>query len=260
MQQPKPGRAVLTRHVAPGVHRLGHAFVNLYLLEDPDSGDRGVTIVDAGLPAVWRHLPAALDAIGRGPGDIRALVLTHAHFDHIGTARRLRDGWAVPVWGHPLDREIAAHPARYAHERPRSRYPFAHPRSVPILARMARAGALRVAGVDGLRPLEPGALLPVPGRPRVVFAPGHTAGSCALHLSAADALLTGDALVTLDPYTGATGPRIVAGAATADSAQALASLDALAATGARILLPGHGDPWRGDPREAVRIAREAGAA
>jgi glyoxylase-like metal-dependent hydrolase (beta-lactamase superfamily II) len=65
--------------------------------------------------------------------------------------------------------------------------------------------------------------------------------------------------VTLDPYTGLVGPQIVAGAATADSATALRSLDALAATGARIVLPGHGEPTRMGIRAAAEAARAAGA-
>jgi glyoxylase-like metal-dependent hydrolase (beta-lactamase superfamily II) len=92
----------------------------------------------------------------------------------------------------------------------------------------------------------------------VIACPGHTYGHVALHLPDSGVLLSGDALVTLDPYTGRTGPRIVAGAATADSALNLASLDALAATDATIVLPGHGEPWTGGVVEAVRRAREVG--
>jgi glyoxylase-like metal-dependent hydrolase (beta-lactamase superfamily II) len=43
--------------------------------------------------------------------------------------------------------------------------------------------------------------LPVPGSPRVVFTPGHTLGHCALHFPERDAVIAGDAVVTLDPYT-----------------------------------------------------------
>jgi glyoxylase-like metal-dependent hydrolase (beta-lactamase superfamily II) len=91
-----------------------------------------------------------------------------------------------------------------------------------------------------------------------VFSPGHTYGHCALHLPDRDVLLAGDAIVTLDPYTGKRGPRVVARAATAHSDRALASLDALAATGARTVLTGHGEPWAGGAEEAVRLARAAG--
>ena len=71
-------------------------------------------------------------------------------------------------------------------------------------------------------------------------------------------MIAGDALVTFNPYTGGEGPQIVAAAATADSRQALSSLDGLAATGARTVLPGHGEPWRQGAREAVEQARAIG--
>jgi glyoxylase-like metal-dependent hydrolase (beta-lactamase superfamily II) len=123
---------------------------------------------------------------------------------------------------------------------------------------MTRAGALKVEGVTGLQALEPDDVMDVPGRPRVLFTPGHTFGHCALHLPERDVVLTGDALVTLDPYTGVTGPQIVAGAATADSTRALASLDLIAATGASVLAPGHGEPWTQGAAQGVAHARAIG--
>lgn len=240
----------------PGVARLEHAGVNCYVL----TGEGGATVVDAGLPRTWSGLPGALAAVGCGLEDVRALVLTHAHFDHLGFARRLSREQGIDVWVHPQDARLAAHPYRYAHENPRAVYPIRHPRGLPILTSMLVAGAARVPGVRVVRHLRTGRALDVPGRPSVVACPGHTDGHVALHLPDRGVLLSGDALVTLDPYTGRTGPRIVAGAATADSALNLATLDALAATGARVVLPGHGEPWTGGAAEAVRLARVAGAA
>ncbi|GAA4431774.1 MBL fold metallo-hydrolase [Georgenia halophila] len=248
---------MLERDVAPGVHRLGHANVNCYLIEG--DGDQ-LTLVDAGLPAFWPLLGRALRELGRRPDALAALVLTHAHFDHLGVARRLQDRYGVPVSGHEKEHDLARHPYRYAHENVRGIYPLRYPRAVPILGAMTKAGALTVKGVTGVASFEGGSVLEVPGRPRVVFSPGHTFGHCALHLPDRDALLSGDALVTLDPYTARTGPRIVAGAATADSAMALRSLDALAATQARTVLPGHGEPWHGGAAAAASEARAAGPA
>ncbi|WP_454043707.1 MBL fold metallo-hydrolase [Cellulosimicrobium sp. Marseille-Q8652] len=242
--------------VADRVHRLEHAYVNVYLVADDDGR---VLVVDTGLPATWDLLGRALRDLGHRPADVAAVVLTHAHFDHTGSAARAQARLGVPIWLHDDDAHIAAHPYRYAHENVRALYPLRHPAALRILASMTAAGALRVPGVRGLRHAEPGATLPVPGSPRVVFSPGHTAGHCALHLPERDVLLTGDALVTLDPYTGVRGPQIIAGAATADSAQALASLDRLVETGATTLLPGHGDPWTGSVEEAVERARAVGA-
>jgi glyoxylase-like metal-dependent hydrolase (beta-lactamase superfamily II) len=246
---------VLTRDVAPGIHRVEDAYVNWYLVED---GGR-LTIVDTGLPASWRSLPAALRELGRSPDDVEAVVLTHAHFDHMGFAERARRELGVPVWAHERERPVAAHPWRYEHERSRLPYFVRHPSFALVFARMGAAGALWVKGADDVRTYaDDDGELDVPGRPRVVPAPGHTHGHCALHLPERDALIAGDALVTRDPYTGGTGPRIVAGAATADSGRALASLDALAATGAGTVLTGHGEPWTGGAERAVELARAEG--
>jgi glyoxylase-like metal-dependent hydrolase (beta-lactamase superfamily II) len=246
--------ATLTRSVAPGVHRLEHAHVNCYLIED----DTGVTVVDAAFPGTWPLIGRALRAIGRPRSSVRNLVLTHAHFDHLGFARRMREEWDVTVWAHPEEAYIAEHPYRYAHEKSRLLYPLRNPGAIPVIVDMAKAGALRVPGITGLRFFEPGQTLDVPGRPTVVFSPGHTFGHCALHLADRDALLVGDAIVTFNPYTAGVGPQIVSGAATADSARALESLSALEATGATLVLPGHGSPWRTGIGSAVGQARATG--
>ncbi|MGN0123524.1 MAG: MBL fold metallo-hydrolase, partial [Rhodococcus sp. (in: high G+C Gram-positive bacteria)] len=59
-------------------------------------------------------------------------------------------------------------------------------------------------------------------------------------------------------YTGRHGPQIVSGAATADSATALASLAAIAGTGAKHVLVGHGEPWHDGAAAAVDRAVAAG--
>lgn len=246
-------QARFDRDVAPGVHRLEHASTNAYLVED----EGGITLVDALFPKSVPHLHAALHVIGRDVRDVRALVLTHAHFDHLGMADELHRG-GVPLWLHPADAPIAEHPYRYQPARPRLAYPFRYPASIAILASMTTVGALTVRGVREHDVLEHGQILDVPGRPRVIATPGHTDGHVSLLLSDRDAVLSGDALVTLDPYTAKTGPRVVAAAATNDPDQALASLGALAGTGVATVLPGHGEPWRQGAAAAVEAARAAG--
>lgn len=243
-----------TQEVADRIHLISHAHVNCYLIEDQD----GVTLVDAGLPSMWSMVLESLGRLGRRPDEVKALVLTHGHFDHVGFAARAHHEWNVPVLVHPDDAYLAAHPYRYTPQRNRLLYPLTHPRSLPLLGRMAAAGALTVKGVSNAEPLTTGTALPVPGHPTVVHTPGHTDGHCILHLPERDTVISGDALVTLDPYTGRPGPQIVASAATKSTHQALASLDAVAATGATTVLPGHGGPWTQGAEAAVRHALSVG--
>ena len=234
---------------------MEHAYTNCYLISD----DTGVTLVDAAFPSTARAVLELLAAIGRAPADIRALLLTHGHFDHVGFARGLQRALHVPVWVHVDDQNLAAHPYRYRPERNRLLYPSTHRRSWPVLGQMLLAGALSVHGVQADHILRDMEELDVPGQPVVVHTPGHTAGECAFWLPERRVVLSGDALVTLDPYTGALGPRLVAPAATADSAQALTSLGRLADLDADVVLPGHGAAWRKDIRQAVSLARRATA-
>ena len=74
-----------------------------HLIEDGDA----ITLVDALFPASIRHLHTALRAIGREPGDVRALILTHGHFDHLGMADALADA-GLPDGAGPGGEEAAA--------------------------------------------------------------------------------------------------------------------------------------------------------
>ena len=228
---------MLITDVTEGVHLIQHANVNCWLLEDDD----GLTLVDAGLPRTRPHLEKAVATLGHQMADIRALVLTHAHFDHVGMARGLQKDLHLSVYAHPEEHELAAHPYQYAHESPILIYPLRYPK-----------------GIEDVGSFAVGDVLEVPGKPQVIATPGHTFGHVALHLPERDAVITGDALVTLDPYTALVGPRLVAGAATADGNQAAASLDAIAETGAQHVLPGHGNPWDRGAGRADDAARRNG--
>jgi glyoxylase-like metal-dependent hydrolase (beta-lactamase superfamily II) len=246
---------MLHANVADGIHRIEDAYTNWYLIEE----DGRVTIVDAGVPRSWESLLDALRTVGRSTGDVEAVVLTHAHFDHIGFAERARRDLGVPVWVHENDVPLTHHPRRYAYERSPAYYFATQVKALPIVAAFLRNRAFWPPPVREVRRYTDGQL-DVPGRPRIVATPGHTLGHCTLHLPDRDAVIAGDAVVTLDPYTARRGPRLVARAATADSDRALASLDALAATGARTVLTGHGPPWTAGAEAAVAAARAAGVA
>jgi glyoxylase-like metal-dependent hydrolase (beta-lactamase superfamily II) len=244
---------MLEQNVAEGIHRIEDAYTNWYIVEDSGA----LTIVDAGVPASWGSFQGALAKLGRRSDDVRALVLTHAHFDHIGFAERARQELGVAVYVHENDVPLTRHPLRYGHERARSRYFATQVRALPIVTALLRSRAFWPSPIRDVRRYSDG-VLDVPGSPQVLLTPGHTLGHCALHFPDRDAVIAGDAIVTLDPYTARHGPRLVAGAATADSRRNLATLDAIASSGASTILTGHGAPWTGGAGEAVRLARLAG--
>jgi glyoxylase-like metal-dependent hydrolase (beta-lactamase superfamily II) len=232
-----------------GIHRLGDSpVVNSYLLVD----GRDVTIVDAGMPGQWSDLLAELASIGRSLDDVRALVLTHGHSDHIGFAERAR-GRGVPVSVHELDAALARG------EVPNPAKGGGPIRPLPLLRFLLlgiRRGALRTKTLGEVGTFGDGVTLDVPGAPRVVLVPGHTPGSAALHVASRDVLFAGDALATYAVTNGSSGPMIAP--FSADPAQAVASLDRLAGIEAGLVLPGHGLPWTGGVAEAVRRVRAGG--
>jgi glyoxylase-like metal-dependent hydrolase (beta-lactamase superfamily II) len=246
---------MLHANAAPGVHRIEDAHTNWYLIED---GDR-LTVVDAGVPRSWESLRTALDQLGRRLDDVAAVVLTHAHFDHVGFAERARTELGVTVHVHENDAPLTRHPWRYDFERSPFYYFATQFQALPIVAEFVRTRAFFPPPVKEVQRFSDGTLA-VPGSPRVMFTPGHTLGHCALHLPDRDTVIAGDAVVMLDPYTARRGPRLVARAATADVARNLRSLDAIAATGARTVLTGHGEPWTGGAEAIVEQARRAGSA
>jgi glyoxylase-like metal-dependent hydrolase (beta-lactamase superfamily II) len=245
---------MLHRGVAEGIHMVDDAYVNWFVVEQAGR----LTVVDTGHPSSWKSLENALADLGHSFGDIEAVVLTHGHFDHMGFARRAHEQLAVPVWAHEREKTLVAHPWRYEHERRRLPYLIRHPGFAKIFATMGTAGAPWVKGLEDVRTYEEGEQLDVPGRPEIIFTPGHTHGHCSLAFRDRGTIIAGDAIVTLNPYTARKGPQIVAGAATADSARALSSLDALAATRAQTLLCGHGPVWTQGIELAVERARSTG--
>ena len=224
--------------------------INSYLIEE--SGQ--VTIVDAGVSGLFRELPRELASMGRTIEDVRALVLTHGHSDHVGFAERIRTDRGVPVSVHEADAALARG------EVPNPSKGFGRVKVGPLTRFLwfgLLHGALRTQHLGEVSTFGEGATLDVPGSPRVILTPGHTPGSAALHIPSHDVLMVGDAFATYAVTTGAGGPRIAP--FTADEAEALASLARIEDVTASLALPGHGDPWTGGIAEAVRLVRRNAA-
>ncbi len=234
--------------VAAGVRRLGSRWVNFYLIEE---GGR-LTLLDAGFPGYWRHLEAELREMGRGIDDIDGILLTHSHADHRGLAERVRRASGAPVYVHPADApsvrgDVPEAPPAFLKQGWR---PFLYRYIVHAILN----GAGRQLPVAVLDKFADGEVVDVPGHPRVIHTPGHTPGSCALQLAQRGVLFCGDTLATIDLIAGKPRPSLPPDFVNHDTGQAVESARILEGFEARLMLPGHGEPWTGGVREAVRMA------
>ncbi|MEV5319919.1 MBL fold metallo-hydrolase [Streptomyces sp. NPDC052687] len=243
------------RHVADGVCLVHGSNTNWVILTEGDA----VTLVDTGYPGDRQLVLDSLAAVGSSPEAVAAVLVTHAHNDHLGSAEFLRATYGAPVRLHEA-------------EVPHARREFLHQVSIGRVLRNGwRPGvlpwavhALRSGGTARLPVAAPEALpaagpLDLPGRPVPVHTPGHTLGHCAYHLPDTGVLITGDALVTGHPTSRAKGPQLLPDMFHHERARAVASLDVLAGLDADVLLPGHGPVHRGPVRDAARQAAERAA-
>lgn len=233
--------------IESGVHRFTHAGVNWYLVEE----DGGPWLVDCGWPASHDSLLASLREIGVAPADLRGVLLTHGHPDHLGTAAGLAEEHGVQVYAGPDELP------RVRGERPSTRGPSLllnlwRPTTLRFLSGSIAHGVLRPEWVPSVRDVASAELKGV----RTVAAPGHTEGHIVYHLPERGILFSGDALVTRDVLTGEGGPRLHPAPFQVDLQEARRSLQALAEVDAHLILPGHGEPYAGAPADAVEQALE----
>lgn len=96
----------------------------------------------------------------------------------------------------------------------------------------------------------------VPGVPQAIHTPGHTEGHCTFYLEKTRVLFSADALITANLLTGEpSSPKMPYRYSNADPRQAYMSLYRLGDLGYVTLLPGYGEPWKGEARDLVKVGR-----
>lgn len=217
-----------------------------------------LTLVDTGYPAYAEQVEESVRRIGGRPEDVRGILVTHGHVDHIGGLAHFHDAFGTPVFAHPVevphvrrDHLEQATPVQVARN--------SHRRGVlPWSLRIMRAGALQDVAFADVQPVPPGEPLDLPGRPVPVPTPGHTTGHTAYLVPSAGAVATGDGLCTGHATSPTTGPQLLP--RMFQHGDDVAGLSPLAGLDADTVLPGHGPVHRGPINESVRAAREAALA
>ncbi|MER7192627.1 MBL fold metallo-hydrolase [Streptomyces flaveolus] len=240
------------RHVADGTYLVHGSNTNWVILTEGDA----VTLIDTGYPGDRGLLLDSLTAIGSSPEAVTAVLITHAHNDHLGSAEYLRAAHGTPVLLHEA-------------EVPHARRDFLHQVSVgevlrnswrpgvlPWMVHVLRSGGTQQHPVTAPAPFPSDGPLDLPGRPVPVHTPGHTDGHCAYHLPDAGVVISGDALVSGHPTSRVKGPQLLPDMFHHERDRTVASLDVLARLDGDVLLPGHGPVHRGPVKDAARLARE----
>lgn len=235
--------------------RLG--IVNIAFFGQPGAGDRGWVLIDAGVhgtAAMIHH--AADERFGKGARPA-AIIMTHGHFDHVGTLERLADEWDVPVFAHRLELPYLNGTASY---------PAADPKvgggMMAALSRFYPRGPVNVSSRLQKLP-DHGEVPEMPGW-KWLHTPGHTAGHVSLWRPSDRFLIAGDVFITTrqeSAYAVATqrpelhGPPMYY---TQDWNEARASVEALAQLNPEMVVTGHGPALKGEElRHALRaLARD----
>jgi len=235
------GRA---RSVAPDVALLAEPIVNVYFIGAPGAGDRGWVLVDAGLPGFTNQIiQGAAERFGVNARPA-AIMMTHGHFDHVGSLRELAERWDAPIYAHPLELPYLTG---------RSPYPPADPGvgggGMALLSWMYPRGPIDLG--DRVHPLPANRSVPfLPGW-HAIHTPGHSPGHVSLWREADRTLVAGDAFVTTKQESAIAalmkpvemhGPPMYF---TPDWAASHRSVDTLAALHPAVAATGHGLPMRG---------------
>lgn len=202
-------------------------------------GEEGLLLVDAGVPGQARAIVDELRKAGHDPADVRAIVVTHCHSDHIGSLDELARQCDAEVWAHADEASFIDGSSELPFRSRIQRVLFG------IEERLLRHTPRKVD-----RTLADGEEVDGPVPFIVVGLPGHTPGSIALHMPDRRLAVVGDALFGGIPFKGplAFPPTITC----VDADEAKRSSAKLAALDLETICQGHGDPVLRGAADVVR--------
>lgn len=199
---------------------LGYG-ANCYLVRT----DTGYVLIDTGFSTKRAALDKKLEDAGCKPGNLKLIVITHGHGDHIGNCAYLRARYATQVAMHRGDSEMAEREGNNMHVLDR------------ILVRMMAVIA-GLGKVERFRPdiyLEEGEGLSEYGfEAKVIHLPGHSPGSIGI-LTVGGDLFCGDLFVNVS--------KPVKHSIVTDAAAFDASVERLKSLSVNTVYPGHGKPF-----------------
>ena len=206
--------------IVTGVHKIdGIRGANSYLVLN----ESAIMVVDTGMPGNGRKIADYITKLGKNPNETEYIVLTHSDIDHSGSAAELKAITGAKLAVHDADAAVLTGEIRG--EKPEGIL-------APLFFLMSKI--IRFPPVKPDITLKDGDLI---GSYRVVYCPGHTAGSISLyHLP--DIIFVGDALRS----DGNGNPRLPSSLMSLDMDQAIESVKKISNLEFNVLLPGHGAP------------------
>lgn len=176
------------KQVAAGVNQLLiQRFVNVYFVEAGAPGEW--VLVDTGLPGSAKTIIAAADKLFYPGTHPQAILLTHGHMDHAGSAQQLADHWHVPILAHRLEMPFLTGKAVY---------PPADPTVGGSLAFASRFFPPQTFNLTGVQALPEGDEVPYMAGWQCLHVPGHAPGQIAFFRAEDKTLLGADAFATTE--------------------------------------------------------------